>query len=176
MQEIITGIIFSFPNYLFALGGTTVFKTGSPAAGRLIDALMGFRTLQHHHKPVGGLRQSEFWLLATLKSADIESRNGVRVSDLAQRLDVATPTATQMVIRLEKTGYVKRQPSTQDKRMVLVMLTEKGSGFMENAHKHFVSRFEAAVAFLGKEDSDKLAELLNRLTEFMKDYLQNETK
>ena len=81
-----------------------------------------------------------------------------------------------MVIRLEKAGYVKRQPSTQDKRTVLVVLTDTGSDYMENAHKQFVSRFEAAVEFLGKEDSDKLAELLNRLTEFMKDYLQNETR
>jgi DNA-binding MarR family transcriptional regulator len=153
-----------------------MFKTGSPAAGKLIDALMRFRTLQHHHKPVGGLRQSEFWLLATLKKAEYESAYGIRVSDLAERLDVATPTATQMVIRLEKAGYVKRQRSTQDKRTVLLVLTEKGSGYMENAHKQFVRRFEAAVKFLGKEDSEKLAELLNRMSEFMKDYVQSETR
>ncbi len=137
---------------------------------------MRFRTLQHHHRPVGGLRQSEFWMLATLKKAELSNECGMRVSDLAERLDVATPTATQMVKRLENAGYLERHRSKTDRRIVHVLLTTKGSEYMENAHKQFVSRFEAVVNHLGEEDSALLARLLNRITDFLKEYRQKETE
>lgn len=167
-------LIFSFPNYLKI--EDIVFKTNSPASQRLIDALMRFRTLQHHHRPVGGLRQSEFWLLAKLNKAGLDDKRGVRVSDLAGMLDVATPTATQMVKRLEGMGYLIRRRSTKDKRIVHVVPTKKGSDFMENAHRQFVSRFEAVVEYLGEQDSNTLAQLLNRVTEFLKNHTQNEMR
>lgn len=153
-----------------------MFKTGSPVSQKLIDAMMRFRTLQHHHRPVGGLRQSEFWMLATLKKAELSNERGMRVSDLAENLDVATPTATQMVIRLEHAGYLERQRSQKDKRIVHVVLTKKGLEYMENAHKQFIGRFEAVVEHLGEEDSELLAGLLNRITGFLKEYRQTETK
>jgi DNA-binding MarR family transcriptional regulator len=145
-----------------------MFKTGSPTAQKLLDALMRFRKLHHHHQPVGGLRQSEFWVLVTLTRGRENKEPGVRVSELARRLDVATPTATQMVIRLEEAGYVERKRSTEDGRIVYVALTQKGSETVENVHRHVVSQFEAVVDFLGKKDSESLAELLNRVTGFLK--------
>ena len=146
-----------------------MLRRGSPTSRKLIDSVMRFRKLHYHHQPVGGLRQSEFWVLIMLKRSQDEKESGVRVSDLARRLDIATPTATQMVIRLEDSGYVERRRSSKDRRNVHVVLTQKGNEFVENVHKSFVSRFDAVVEALGERDTNLLADLLNRVTEFLKD-------
>ena len=121
------------------------------------------------------MRQSEFWLLVTLKKAHEGDEHGVRVSQLARRLDIATPTATQMVIRLEDAGYVERRRSAKDGRVVHVALTEAGTRFLESVHREFVNRFDAAVEFLGEKNSDVLAGLLNRLIDFLSNHAQDES-
>jgi len=150
-------------------------RAASPASQKLIDAFMRFRKLHQHHRPVGGLRQSEFWVLMTLKKTHEGTRQGVRVSELARNLDVATPTATQMVIRLEELGYVERRRSTKDRRMVHVVLTERGIEFIESVHQNFASRFDAVVEFLGEKDSNLLADLLGRVTGFLSASAQNQS-
>ena len=145
-------------------------QSGSPASQKLINALMRFRKLQHHHQSVGGLRQSEVWLLMTLQKARERDEQGLRVSQLARTLNIATPTATQMVMRLADTGYLERRRSTKDRRVVHVALTSQGVAFIESIQKHFVSRFDAAVRFLGEKDSNHLADLLDRITDFLAGY------
>jgi DNA-binding MarR family transcriptional regulator len=150
-------------------------KIGSSRSQKLIDALMGFRKLHWLHHPVGGLRRSEFWVLISLQKTQEGEKTGVRVSDLARRLNVATPTATQLVKRLESTGHVERRRSDEDRRIVQVILTKKGSTAVDAAHKNVVSHFDAVVEHLGEKDSDKLAELLTEVTDFLRKSVQKET-
>ena len=142
-------------------------RAGSATSQNLIDALMHFRKVHHHHQPVEGVRQSEFWVLATLKRSHDKKDPGVRVSDLARKLDVATPTATQMIIRLENSGHVERRRSKEDGRIVHVVLTQKGSKTVEHVQKSFVSQFDSVVDFLGEKDSNTFADLLNRVSDFL---------
>ena len=152
-----------------------MLQAGSATSQKLIDALMGFRKLHWLHHPVGGLRRSEFWVLISLKKAQEDEKPGVRVSDLARRLNVATPTATQVVKRLESTGYVERRRSDKDGRIVHVVLTKKGSTAVDAVHKNVVSHFDAVVKHLGEKDSNKLAELLAEVTDFLKKSVQKES-
>ena len=153
-----------------------MLKAGSATTQKLIDALMGFRKLHWLHHPVEGLRRSEFWVLITLKKAEEDEKPGVRISDLARRLSVATPTATQVVKRLESTGHVERKRSGVDKRIVHVFLTEKGTQAVDAVHENVVSHFDAVVNYLGEEESAKLAQLLTQVTDFLKDSVHKETQ
>ncbi len=49
-----------------------------------------------------------------------------RMSDIAKRLDVTMGTLTTNMNSLEDKGYIVRERSTADKRVVLVVLTPKG--------------------------------------------------
>ena len=49
-----------------------------------------------------------------------------RMSDIARRLDVTVGTLTTNMNGLEDKKYIIRQRSTEDKRVVLVTLTDKG--------------------------------------------------
>ncbi|MBN1686346.1 MAG: hypothetical protein JW852_06800 [Spirochaetales bacterium] len=57
-----------------------------------------------------------------------------------------------------------------DRRVIHVVLTQQGLAVIESVHKNFVSRFDAAVRFLGEKDSNHLADLLGRITDFLSNY------
>jgi len=90
---------------------------------------------------------------------------GVRVSDLAARLDVTPAGATRMIDTLEKLGYVQRfqRPDT-DQRQVHVALTPSGATALEAANRAFAESVRTTLAGLSAEDLGRLAALLQRLS------------
>ena len=58
-----------------------------------------------------------------------------RMSDLAAYLEAPLNTATGVVARLQQRGLVKRQHSPDDKRIVLISLTEKGGRLIARASR-----------------------------------------
>ena len=52
--------------------------------------------------------------------------DGLEMSALAKRMGIDNSTATRLVIGLEKTGWVNRQSTFYDKRVIQVFLTKKG--------------------------------------------------
>jgi DNA-binding MarR family transcriptional regulator len=60
------------------------------------------------------------------------SREGPQpVGALAQLLGVHAPTASGILQRLVRGGYVRRSESTQDRRITLVALTDRGSSVVQ---------------------------------------------
>ncbi len=143
-------------------------NTRSPSSQKLLEAFSRFRRLHWHHSPVEGLRPSEFWVLVAVKRARETGEPGIRISDLARWLDVATPTATQLVKRLEGAEYVERTHSAVDRRTVNVALTKKGRSVLETARKDLMVSFDELVDFLGEDDSARLADLLGAVSDFFK--------
>ena len=52
--------------------------------------------------------------------------DGVTIRELAEQLNIKSPSVTVAVQKLEKKGYVKKAACTQDKRAVRVQLTRDG--------------------------------------------------
>lgn len=57
----------------------------------------------------------------------------VSVHDLGQRLYLDSGTLTPVLKKLEQAGYIERRRSTEDERVVLVILTEKGKQLKQKA-------------------------------------------
>lgn len=60
-------------------------------------------------------------------------KDGIRVSNLKERLFLDYGTLTPLVKRLEKHGLLVRQRSPEDERQVIVRLSEKGRGLQQAA-------------------------------------------
>lgn len=92
------------------------------------------------------------------------------MSVIARRLSITVSTLTTNMNGLEEKGYVIRERSRQDKRMVLVTLTEKGKkAFFHHRdfHKHMI---KAIVKDLDEEEMKVLIRCLENLnTFFVKD-------
>jgi DNA-binding MarR family transcriptional regulator len=58
--------------------------------------------------------------------AALQLRDGISTKDLSFLLGLAISSLNEFLSKLEKGGYITREPSEHDKRVILVKLTEKG--------------------------------------------------
>ena len=54
----------------------------------------------------------------------LNSAQGITHSELAHRMRVSPETVTNMLQRMEKTGFVERRPGAEDQRVSRVYLTD----------------------------------------------------
>lgn len=88
------------------------------------------------------------------------------MSAVAKALAVTTGTLTIAVNSLVKKGFVERARSEEDRRVVLVSLTEKGKKAHEHHrlfHEHMI---ESIVEQLSEEEKKVLAKALNNVNRF----------
>ena len=57
--------------------------------------------------------------------------DGISITELARQTSLGKSTLTSMLDRLEQSGYVRRIPSPQDRRVILIERTEKDKAFQE---------------------------------------------
>jgi DNA-binding MarR family transcriptional regulator len=72
----------------------------------------------------------EFKLLIKLRSSEAEA---VSAGDLADMLDLSTGAMTNRLDGLEEEGYVTRRRGTEDRRSVLVEITDAGREILGKA-------------------------------------------
>jgi len=53
-------------------------------------------------------------------------QEGVTQTELSERLKIAPATVTKMLQRMEKTGFIRREPDAEDQRVSRVYLTKAG--------------------------------------------------
>lgn len=86
-----------------------------------------------------------------------------RVSDLARRLQVSTPTVTGILDRLVRQRVTYRMNDPRDRRVVLNNLTESGRELVERLMPAQDDRAALAIARLTPEERESLEESLSTL-------------
>lgn len=97
-------------------------------------------------------------------------REPQKVSDVAKKRNVTAGTLTINMNSLEKKGYIIRERSSEDKRVVHAILTERGrKAFFHHRdfHKHMI---KSAVKGFNSEELRVLTECLKKLTDFCNNY------
>ena len=103
-----------------------------------------------------GLSRGEFDLLCALRRADRPLRPGAITT-----VTGASPAAiTKRLDRLSAQGLVRREPAEDDRRSVLVSLTEEGIDRTDTTFPAIAASEAEALAGLDPEDAAHLAELL----------------
>ena len=88
----------------------------------------------------GNVSFPQFFLLTYLSSEDY-----LTMSDIAKKMGHSTAAATGLVDRLERLEYVERTHAAEDRRKIMVRITNKGT---------------ALVAEMRKEIADDLADIM----------------
>lgn len=100
-----------------------------------------YRMMNHAERgPFADTSRGQGRVLAMLKI-----QPEISTKDLSYLLGIRVPSLNELLCKLEKGGYITRQPSETDKRVMLISLTEKGK-----------------TAELGKND---YSDIFNGLTE-----------
>ncbi|HTT91929.1 MAG TPA: MarR family transcriptional regulator [Acidimicrobiales bacterium] len=68
-----------------------------------------------------GVYEGQQYILRCLWEED-----GLAPGEVARRLRISTPTVTRAGTRMEAAGLLRRQPHPKDRRLVRLVLTEKG--------------------------------------------------
>lgn len=87
----------------------------------------------------------------------------VTSSLVAKRFNVSKATASQTLHRLEKKGYLKMKPLKEDKRVMQLVLTEKGKRRHQDCSQCFVDITNTIEKDFSKEERETLTFLLKKI-------------
>lgn len=131
-----------------------------------IQTLERFAGVAWEQTPHKDLKPSECRLLGKLYVCLEAGEETIRVSDLSDRLDITPAAVTHLVNPLEANGYIERQPDSNDRRVVLIVLTAKGEKFGKTLITETRQRVRNLVEHLGKEDSITFIRLMDSIINF----------
>lgn len=107
-----------------------------------------------------GLNLSRFELVALLL---VEKQAGIPMSPLAQRLGIPMSTATGVVDRLVKKGLLKRERQDEDRRVVVVFLTDAGRELVGTIQKQFHYIWSRVRSFISEEEFETALAILKKV-------------
>ena len=108
-----------------------------------------------------GLSHGEWRVLTSLRWAGLPYRRSA--GELARIAELSTGAMTNRLDQLEQAGLVRRLRDPDDRRGVLVELTERGREVWEEALVVQAEKEALLAAALGERDRERLNDLLRRL-------------
>jgi MarR family 2-MHQ and catechol resistance regulon transcriptional repressor len=85
------------------------------------------------------------------------------VQKISEIFSIPSGSITYVVDKLEKNGYVERQPSPTDRRASNVVLTEKGKTLFDEIFPKHVETISQNLSFVSKEEKQLLIYLLKKI-------------
>ena len=85
-----------------------------------------------------GLTPQRYLLLLMIKGAPGGSQHST-VTELAERLQLAQSTVTELVMRAEEIGLIEREASPMDARVAHLRLTAEGERRLEQSFTHLAT-------------------------------------
>lgn len=112
-----------------------------------------------------GLHQGEFDVLATLRRSGKPYALGP--TQLFEALMISSGGMTNRLDRLEKAGLISRSPNPEDRRGMLVTLTDEGLALINRIMPLHVENEARALGGLTQQEQARLNELLGKLIQGM---------
>ena len=108
-----------------------------------------------------GLNGGEFDVLATLRRAGRPYQ--LTPTQLFNALMLSSGAMTNRLDRLEGEGLIKRTPNPNDRRGILVTLTEQGVALMDRAYAAHIANEQQMLRSLSTTEREILTDLLRKL-------------
>jgi DNA-binding MarR family transcriptional regulator len=90
----------------------------------------------------------------------IATNPGCGVQDIADGLELATPTVSISIRKLEQSGTVERRPNPLDRRGVKFFLTQRGQVIHEKIQNSHRKKFHHLLSGLSAQEQETLLGLL----------------
>jgi len=142
------------------------------AANELMRVLREFKRDMRRPTHTHGMKPGEMAVMRTVAHHQIETGKGIRVSEIGKILKIANPTVTQFINVLEKTGWVTRKMDNNDRRSVLVYLTEEGKSRHQWFEDTMTEMFQSLTQHIGLVDTEHLIRIMPKAFSYMETYMQ----
>lgn len=97
----------------------------------------------------GNVSFPQFFLLAYLSSEEY-----LTMSDIAKKMGHSTAAATGLVDRLEKLAYVERIHAAEDRRKIMVRITQKGTELVSRMRKEIASDLATILSDMDEDQAE----------------------
>jgi DNA-binding MarR family transcriptional regulator len=101
---------------------------------------------------------------------------GFRVSRLAKMMDMTIPTTSKLLRVIEGKGYAQRILDDNDRRVVYICLTPKGTEIISKSYEEAINYAQRMLDKLGDDDSAELMRILNKLFAIVREDISFSTK
>lgn len=122
---------------------------------------------------MGRMSKSEFAMLHLIKLCESEL-DVVTTAVLSEQLHISKPAVSRMINVLEGKEYLTREINKSDRRLMSISLTETGKKKLEEEKGKFLSRLDAILDKMGKEESVILIGLMERYFEVVKEVVKGD--
>jgi DNA-binding MarR family transcriptional regulator len=128
------------------------FQTAFWSAKHALSAAAAAAFSQH------GVHEGQQFILRLLWAED-----GQAPGEIARRLGLATPTVTRAATRMEAAGLLRREPHPGDRRLVRLVLTERGRSLEDVIGTETDKLTERALATFGPAEREALIRALTAI-------------
>ncbi|WP_026702440.1 MarR family winged helix-turn-helix transcriptional regulator [Salibacterium aidingense] len=104
------------------------------------------------------LNITHFFILRTL-----EEVGDLTLTQIGKKLSIQKSNVTPLVQKLEKSGFIQRQPSPSDRRVKYMSLTEGGADYLKRHEEDLEMQMQKNLESLKEEDLQKLRESVLQL-------------
>lgn len=152
------------------MGGGRRRKLSADAIQRIREAHLGRLLLQaarqHHQAVVDGMNVLGFRIrpvhASVIRHVHI---NGSRVTDVAEKAGMTKQAVGQLLMELERAGYVRRMIAREDRRVKMVVFTDQGRRFASAIGTAVKKADENIARRIGRRRLRSLYALLRRVLE-----------
>ncbi len=85
------------------------------------------------------------------------------MSAIAQKMEHTTAAASGLVARLQKTGYVTRAGAPDDRRKVMVCITEKGSALVRRIREEMIGNVIKVMGHLTPDEQKAWLQIYTKI-------------
>jgi len=139
----------------------------------LFQIMKQFPRLKLKQISIDGLTRSEYELLVMLVMNLESNKKALTVTEISTLLQITPAGVTHLINPLEQAGYIERLPDPNDRRIVLIGLTNKGTQVAESLISEVQENLIGLIHHLGEEDSKTLIRLMSRAIEYFGSQFEN---
>lgn len=114
-----------------------------------------------------GLTRTEFGVLELLYH-----KGSQPIQQIGGKVLMSSGNITYVVDKLVKRGFVRRNASKEDRRLIYAEITEEGSAFIQEAFPRHAEVIAEVVSGLSEEERRSAAELLKKLGRYAQSTFQ----
>lgn len=95
--------------------------------------------------------------------------SNTNIGNISEMLDISSPNVSNMCKKLEKHGFIIRNRSQEDERIVTLELTEKGMETLKNINKDLNQKFKPILDSKSDEDFEDIITGMRKLNELLRE-------
>lgn len=122
------------------------------------------------------LNTTELVVMRGLEGNCPYSENNISISEVQDGLHITKSAISQMMNSLEKKGFIERKIDTEDRRKIVVTLTQAGKDILKETKESANYNLNEIISNLGDENTKQFIDLLNQVSDISEELKKGKSK